>query len=91
MLVFPAKIMEKESDHLFDKFSSQYFIVLKEVTFHTLFSSIKKQLTFNGNFWILKIKHFHFIVFTLPRHPKGPMVYGKKYTFKFVHKLSAKL
>ena len=50
MLVFPAEIMEKESDHLFDKFSSQYFIVLKEVTFHTLFNSIKKQLTFNGNF-----------------------------------------
>ena len=47
VLVFLVEIMEKQSDHLFDKFSSQCFIVLKEVTFHTLFSSIKKQLTFN--------------------------------------------
>ena len=47
MLVFLAEIMEKESDHLFHKVSSEYVIFLNKVTFHTLFSSIKKQLTFN--------------------------------------------
>ena len=47
MLVFPAEIMEKESDHLFHKFSSEYVIFLSKVTFHTVFSSIKKQLSFS--------------------------------------------
>ena len=41
MLVFVAEIMEKESDHLIHKFSSQYFIFLNKVTFHMVFSSIK--------------------------------------------------
>ena len=43
MLVFLAEIMEKESDHLFYKFSSQYFIFLNKVTFHMVFSSIKSE------------------------------------------------
>ena len=43
MLVFVAEIMEKESDHLIHKFSSQYFIFLNKVTFHMVFSSIKSE------------------------------------------------
>ena len=92
LLVFLAEIMEKGSYHLFHKFSCRYFIFLCKVIFHRLFNSIKDQLTFNWNFPIIKIKHCHYIVYSLPRQPKIPMVYGKKYhTFKLVLKLSAKV
>ena len=78
LIVSLAKVMEKESYYLFGKCFSRYFVLLCKVTFQTLFSSTKKQLTSNSNFPILKIKQFHYLAFILPKHPKIPMVYMER-------------